>query len=123
MAFEKLDSNGDGFIDLDELISNLPFEAGTDAATRSERLLEVIAITALHRKMGILGYFTPTENLEDEKRAGTQRLVQARRMMREADLNGDGKVSKEEFLNLLHETSVPDSLDQYDARLSTVPGQ
>ena len=38
--------------------------------------------------------------------------------MREADLNGDGKVSKEEFINLLHETSVPDSLDQYDSRLS-----
>lgn len=45
--------------------------------------------------------------------------LQARRMVREADLNGDGKVSRDEFVNLLHETSVPDSLDQYDARLES----
>lgn len=47
----------------------------------------------------------------------TYRIVQAKRMVREADVNGDGKISKEEFLDLLHQTSVPDSLDQYDSRL------
>lgn len=44
-------------------------------------------------------------------------LVQARRMLREADVNGDGLISKEEFVSLLGETNVADSLDQYDARL------
>ena len=44
MAFTKLDSNGDGFIDLEELISKLPLEAETDTATRNERLLEVRCI-------------------------------------------------------------------------------
>lgn len=40
-------------------------------------------------------------------------------MVREADVNGDGKISKEEFVGLLHQTSVPDSLDQYDSRLES----
>ena len=43
---------------------------------------------------------------------------QARRMVREADTNGDGKVSREEFVELLQDTNVPDSLEHYDSRLS-----
>ena len=41
MAFKKLDSNGDGFIDLDEIISQLPMEDAENVTTRRERLLEV----------------------------------------------------------------------------------
>ena len=37
-------------------------------------------------------------------------------MLREADTNGDGMVSKEEFATLLQANSVPDSLDAYDPR-------
>ena len=36
--------------------------------------------------------------------------MQARRMLREADANGDGLVSKHEFVGLLSETNVPDGL-------------
>ncbi len=43
---------------------------------------------------------------------------QAKRTMREADTNGDGKVSKEEFVHLLLGSPVSDSLDQYDARIT-----
>ena len=40
LAFAKLDSNGDGFIDLDELIARLPVVTGTDNS-ESERMLAV----------------------------------------------------------------------------------
>ena len=39
-------------------------------------------------------------------------------MLREADTNGDGKVSREEFHSLFSQSSVPDGLGQYDARYS-----
>lgn len=42
---------------------------------------------------------------------------QAKRMLREADTNNDGKISKEEFLDLLEEATLPDSLSQYDSRI------
>ena len=42
-------------------------------------------------------------------------------MMREADINSDGKVSREEFYSLLHDNMVPDSLDQYDSRIAVRP--
>lgn len=41
MAFQRLDTNGDGFIDLDELIAQLPVDNGGNAKTKTERLLEV----------------------------------------------------------------------------------
>ncbi len=45
-------------------------------------------------------------------------LLQAKRTMREADTNGDGMVSKEEFVHLLLGSPVSDSLDAYDARIA-----
>lgn len=38
-AFAKLDSNGDGYIDLEELLAQLPFEA--EESYDGERLIEV----------------------------------------------------------------------------------
>ena len=38
-AFAKLDSNGDGYIDLEELLAQLPFE--TEESYDGERLMEV----------------------------------------------------------------------------------
>ena len=38
-AFAKLDSNGDGYIDLEELLAQLPFEA--EESYDGERLMEV----------------------------------------------------------------------------------
>ena len=40
VAFSKLDSNGDGYIDLDELIVRLPMLTGTDNP-EAERVLAV----------------------------------------------------------------------------------
>jgi calcium-dependent protein kinase len=47
----------------------------------------------------------------------TERLAEAKRMLREADANGDGKISRAEFSGLLRENVMPDSLSLYDNRL------
>lgn len=57
------------------------------------------------------------ESLQDERNNAIV-CVQAKRTMREADTNGDGMVSKEEFVNLLLGSPVSDSLDTYDARIA-----
>ncbi|GBF98366.1 calcium dependent kinase [Raphidocelis subcapitata] len=78
-AFSRLDVDGDGFIELEELTQRLPadFLEGNDA----------------------------------------ERLAEAKRMLREADANGDGRISRAEFSALLRETVAPDSLSLYDSRL------
>jgi calcium-dependent protein kinase len=40
-------------------------------------------------------------------------------MLREADANGDGKISRQEFTKLLQSSVVPDSLSFYDDRLGS----
>ena len=42
-AFAKLDSNGDGYIDLEELLAQLPFEA--EESYDGERVMEVDFLT------------------------------------------------------------------------------
>ena len=51
------------------------------------------------------------------KRSQLCGCVQAKRTLREVDINGDGRISKEEFHHMLTGSPVPDSLDQYDARV------
>ena len=41
-------------------------------------------------------------------------------MLREADKNKDGQISKEEFYELMQNTVIPDALEQYESR---IPGQ
>ncbi|KAI3434801.1 hypothetical protein D9Q98_002859 [Chlorella vulgaris] len=77
MAFDRLDKNGDGWLDLEELAQQLPDDGSSDA----------------------------------------ERVLEARRMLREADTNGDGRISKDEFMELLMGTSLPDTLNQYDPRI------
>ena len=45
------------------------------------------------------------------------RLAVAKRMLREADKNEDGRISREEFYNLMAGTVATDTLSQYDSRL------
>lgn len=46
-----------------------------------------------------------------------ERQVEARAMLREADTNEDGKISREEFYSLLKNVQAPDTLALYDHRL------
>ncbi|GBF97386.1 calcium-dependent kinase [Raphidocelis subcapitata] len=78
-AFSRLDVDGDGFIELEELLTQMP-----------QGFLE--------------------GNTEE-------RMAEAKRMLREADANGDGKISRAEFSGLLRENVTPDSLSLYDNRL------
>lgn len=57
-------------------------------------------------------YFGGSQDAEGE------RISEAKRMLREADENGDGKISREEFYNLLRDNLAPDSLSMYDDRLA-----
>ena len=50
-------------------------------------------------------------------RQSDDRMLIAKRMLREADKNEDGRISKEEFFELMVKTVAPDSLEQYDSRL------
>ena len=45
-------------------------------------------------------------------------MAEAKRMLREADTNGDGKISQQEFSALLRDNVAPDSLSLYDNRMS-----
>lgn len=47
-----------------------------------------------------------------------ERKAEAKKMLREADANGDGRISKEEFNDLLKNQHAPDSLSFYDDRLA-----
>jgi calcium-dependent protein kinase len=53
--------------------------------------------------------------------AESERILEARSMLREADTNGDGRVSREEFADLLTAGPNPDILFNYDARLRGFP--
>lgn len=46
------------------------------------------------------------------------RLGLAKRMLREADKNEDGRISRDEFYHLIFRSVAPDSLSQYDSRLA-----
>ncbi len=93
-AFGKLDHDGDGFISLDELISQLPpLRPAAPGPGGVARMSD----------------------------SDSERLSEAKMMLREADTNGDGKISREEFFYLLKESHAPDSLSFYDDRLSLEP--
>jgi calcium-dependent protein kinase len=59
----------------------------------------------------------PPHPLAPPPRDAPERMAEAKRMLREADANGDGKISRAEFSGLLRENVTPDSLSLYDNRL------
>ena len=63
----------------------------------------------------LIAYIPPNTN----RRSLTAEEVesQARIMLREADTNKDGQISKEEFHDLMRNTVMPDALEQYESRV------
>jgi calcium-dependent protein kinase len=117
-AFARLDRDGDGFIDLDELLAELPpaylypvrssmsmggSPNGSPAGSRDTAAAGSAAASA-----------APSAELLAA--AERERVAEAKRMLREADENGDGRISREEFANLLRH-SVRDDLALYDSRM------
>lgn len=64
-----------------------------------------------------LTHLIPSSLRPPHPRDDAERLAEAKRMLREADANGDGKISRSEFSALLRENVAPDSLSLYDSRL------
>eukprot|EP00887_Chlorella_sp_A99_P003430 scaffold7.g3430.t1 len=89
LAWDRLDTNKDGYISLEELMAQLPIDDGSSDTGESR---------------------APA--------AGLERMLEAKRMLREADVNGDGRISQAEFRELLLGTTLPDTLHQYDSRLN-----
>lgn len=128
VAFQRLDKNHDGFISLASLEDLLV----SDELTSSEAEEDVFdvrrgldaddsyydrrnSLTTSQGRRG--GQASGLRDLSEETK-----LLEARRMLREADTNGDGRVSRDEFKALLSGGSLDDTLDQYDARLkATAP--
>ncbi|KAG2424379.1 hypothetical protein HXX76_014588 [Chlamydomonas incerta] len=111
-AFRKMDHDGDGYISLDELLQQLPPLRPAPGAP-SGGLAQVVgsAVSGAAAALGLGGRL-------DAYEGDAERLAEAKLMLREADTNGDGKISREEFFDLLRDGHAPDSLSFYDDRLS-----
>jgi len=130
----KVDSNKDGSLQLPEFVAGMMdwptlqkddrwgfwVDRAFDKLDRNgDGYLALDSLEVLISDIGGLG--------DDEE---PERITEARRMLREADQNGDGKVSREEFADLLTAGPTPDVLSHYDPRvrgpaadMSTVDGE
>lgn len=149
-AFNRMDLNGDGFISLDELLSELPQDSlvGSPTSTtssadggESERVAEARRMLreadengALHLQLQqrLAGFAAPGR-VEGAQAVGAlavgartfshmcdhQRLPPIEPIAHQSlTITGDGRISREEFHNLLRHNVAPDSLSMYDDRLS-----
>ncbi|KXZ54832.1 hypothetical protein GPECTOR_4g903 [Gonium pectorale] len=122
-AFSKMDHDGDGYISLDELLQQLPplrpapgSGSSLAAAASGPGALAQAVVSGAAAAFG----FGPGSAMRGYD-GDAERLAEAKLMLREADANGDGKISREEFFDLLKESHAPDSLSFYDDRLSISP--
>lgn len=103
-AFDKLDRDHSGAIDFDEILNLLPEVAAVSRESSMD----------LGRPSGARSGILDTRAAG----AGTEshRVLEARRMLREADRDQDGKITRSEFRILLSKGDVPDTLEAYDDR-------
>lgn len=123
----KVDANRDGSLQLSEFVAGMIDWPALQEDSRWDIWVDrafdkldrngdgYIALASLEELMG--GSMAPLYADEVE----SDRLLEARTMIREADTNGDGKVSREEFADLLTAGPNPDILSHYDARIRGFP--
>lgn len=112
---KRMDGNHDGVLDLDEFMAGL-VDWGELQEDSQWTSWVSHAFSRLDRNGdGFISLSSLEELLGDDD--DEERRLEARSMLREADANGDGRVSREEFTELLSVGSIPDGLSQYDPRL------
>jgi calcium-dependent protein kinase len=118
-AFSRLDRDGDGYIDLDEILAELPPAYLSPASASSSSVNSMGSGGSSSggasgaSAVGSRDDATLPPSLEEAEK---ERVAEAKRMLREADEDGDGRISRQEFSNLLRH-STPDELSLYDSRL------
>lgn len=123
----QVDTNRDGSLQLSEFVAGMIDWPALQEDSRWDTWVDrafdrldkngdgYIGLDELEELIG--GSMAPLYADEEE----TERIFEARSMLREADTNGDGKVSREEFADLLTAGPNPDILFNYDARLRGMP--
>ena len=99
MAFDRLDANGDGWLSLDELMEQLPSTDGsTDAGAHCRRRScggrRPARVQAASSCAGAVPTFVSASPAAASLHldVAAERMLEARRMLREADTNGDGRI-------------------------------
>lgn len=125
----RVDTNHDGSLQLPEFVAGLVDWPALQEDSQWGSWV-ALAFDRLDRnKDGFISLSSLEDLLDDPVHSSTdggsatdaERLLEARSMLREADTNGDGRVSREEFSDLLTAGSTVDGLNQYDARLRGAP--
>lgn len=123
----QVDTNRDGSLQLSEFVAGMIDWPALQEDSRWDTWVDrafdkldkngdgYIGLDELEELIG--GSMAPLYADEEE----TERIFEARSMLREADTNGDGKVSREEFADLLTAGPNPDILFHYDSRLRGMP--
>ncbi|KAL4446799.1 hypothetical protein ABPG77_008043 [Micractinium sp. CCAP 211/92] len=113
----RVDINHDGVIQLTEFVAGLVDWKQLQNDTQWGQWVQMAFDRLDQNGDGWLSLEEIMQQLPDDGSSDAERMLEARRMLREADTNGDGRISRDEFMELLMGTSLPDTLNQYDPRI------